>query len=71
MKFKCDPSYVFMRGMKMLRDRDVEAAREIGDLIDADDENVRRLAQFFIYRASVDFAALSRMIGQPPVAAAL
>ena len=66
---KYDPSYLFMRGMQMLHDRDIEAAREIGDLIDADDENVRRLAQFFIYRASVDCAALSRMIGQPMTAA--
>ena len=66
---KYDPSYLFMRGMQMLRDRDVAAAREIGYLIDADDENVRRMAQFFIYRASVDFAALSQTIEQPLAAA--
>ena len=68
-KHKYDPSYVFMRGMQMLRDRDVAAAREIGSLIDDEDENVRRMAQFFIYRASVDFAALSRMIEQSLAAA--
>lgn len=69
MKFKYDLSYVFMRGMQMLRDRDVEAAREIGNLIDDDDENVRRMAQFFIYRVSADCAALSRIIEQPMAAA--
>ena len=62
---KYDPSYLFMRGMQMLHDRDIEAAREIGDLIDADDENVRGLAQFFIHQVSADCAALSRMIEQP------
>ena len=70
MKFKYDPSHVLMRGIQMLRDRDLEAAREIGYLIDAEDEDVRRLAQFFIYRASVDCAALSLMIERSMAASA-
>jgi hypothetical protein len=59
---KCDPSYLFMRGVQMLRNREVDAAREIGDLIDHADENIRRLAQFFIYRASIDFCVPSEQV---------
>lgn len=61
---KYEASYLFMRGIQMLRDRDVEAAREIGTLIDNEDENIRRMAQFFIYRASIDFGKLSAPVFQ-------
>jgi hypothetical protein len=53
-----DPTYVFLRGRHLLRDRDLEAARELLELIDHADENIRRIAQFFLHRASVEFGSL-------------
>ena len=53
-----DPTYVFLRGRHLLRNRDLEAARELSGLIDHADDNIRRIAQFFLHRASVEFGSL-------------
>lgn len=55
MNLKSDVLYLFACGVRMLKDRDIAAAKEISRYIDDPDEDVSSLASFFIYRASVAF----------------
>ena len=47
--------YLFTCGTHMLRERDIRAAQEIARFLDDADEDVKRVASFFLYRASLAF----------------
>lgn len=59
---KKDILYVFACGVRMLRDKDIQAAREVASSIDDPDEGVRELAGFFLHEASLQFTAIGRRV---------